>query len=73
MKEIKFHLHRVFQGEDRVIGQFVVRGDQISFPTHSDKFHCDMFPEGKMSASTKNRITELLDNKHKTMYLEKVE
>lgn len=69
---IRFKLHRVFQGKDKVIGQFVVEDNKISFPTHADKHHCDMFPEGGMSAYTKNRITHLLDNQEKTMYLEKV-
>lgn len=68
----KFKLHRVLNGEDKVIGTFEVKDGQISFPSHADQHHCDMFPPGEMSAYTKNRITHLLDNKQKTMYLEKV-
>ena len=68
----KFKLHRVSNDEDEVIGTFEIQGEEIVFPTNVDRHHCDMFPPGKMSDSTKNRISELLDNKQKTMYLEKV-
>lgn len=69
----KFKLHRVFKGEDKVIGTFEVRDNEIVFPTHADEHHCDMFPAGPLDAYTQNRITHLLDNKDKTMYLEKSE
>lgn len=69
---IKFKLHRVKDGKDSVIGTFEVRDGDIIYPSHSDEHHCDMFPAGQMSAYTKNRISHLIDNKEKTMYLEKV-
>ncbi len=68
----KFKLHRVFQGEDKVIGTFEVRDNEIVFPSLRDEHHCDMFDAGPMSAYTQNRISHLLDNKDKTFYLEKV-
>jgi len=69
----KFKLHRVLDGKDSVIGTFEVRDNSIVFPTRRDQHHCDMFPVGPMSDYTKNRISQLLNNKTKTMYLEKVE
>lgn len=72
VKTHKFKLHRVFDGKDSVLGSFEVIDGKITFPSHADEHHCDMFPAGEMSDSTKNRITHLLDNKEKTMYLEKV-
>lgn len=69
---IKFKLHRIFEGKDEVIGVFEVRDNEIVFPSSADEHHCSMFPAGKMSASTQNRITHLLNNKDKTIYLEKV-
>lgn len=72
MVTYKFKLHRIFNGEDKVIGTFEVRGNEIVFPSVTDEHHCDMFPPGPMSAYTQNRITHLLDNKQKTMYLEKI-
>lgn len=68
----KFKLHRISNGEDRVIGSFEVHDNEIVFPSVSDEHNCDMFPPGTMSAYTKNRISHLLDNDHKSMYLEKV-
>lgn len=72
MVKHKFKLHRVFNDKDEVIGTFEIQGDDIVFPTNVDRHHCDMFPAGKMSDSTRNRIGHLLDNQEKTMYLEKV-
>lgn len=68
----KFKLHRVFQDKDEVIGTFEVRDNDIVFPSHADEHYCSMFPAGPMSAFTKNRISSLLDNEEKTMYLRKV-
>lgn len=69
----KYNLHRIFKGEDEVIGTFEVRDNEISFPSHYDKHGCSgMFPAGPISSYTKNRIAHLLDNKDKTTYLEKV-
>lgn len=68
----KFKLHRVVNDEDKVIGTFEVRDNEIVFPTPSDEHHCDLFPAGPMDAHTRNRINHLLDNPDKTMYLEKV-
>jgi hypothetical protein len=67
----KFNLHRVFKGKDEVIGTFEVRDNEIHFASHADEHHCSMFPAGPMSEYTKNRISHLLDNEDKTMYLEK--
>lgn len=72
MVNYRFKLHRVFQGEDKVIGTFEVRNNEIVFPTSADEHHCDMFPAGPMSPYTQNRISHLLDNQDKSMYLEKV-
>lgn len=69
----KFKLHRVFQDKDEVIGAFEVRDNEIVFASHADEHHCSMFPAGPMSQYTKNRITHLLNNDEKTMYLEKAE
>lgn len=66
----KFKLHRVFSGEDKVIGSFEVKDNEIVFPSVADEHHCDMFPAGPIDAYTQNRITQLLDNKEKTFYLE---
>jgi len=68
----KFKFHRIFEGKDEVIGTFEVNNGEISFPSDIDKHHCDMFPPGPMSTSTKNKISYLLDNKEKTTYLEQV-
>ena len=68
----KFKLHRVIDNIDEVIGTFEIHDNEIVFPSNVDRHHCDMFPAGKMSDYTKNRINHLLDNKQKTMYLEKV-
>lgn len=68
----KFKLHRILDGKDEVIGVFKVENDQIKFPTHADEHHCSMFPAGPISNYTRNRISNLLDSKTKTMYLEKV-
>jgi hypothetical protein len=67
-----FKLHRVFKGKDEVLGMFKIVNDEICFPTSADEHNCDMFPSGPMSEYTKNRITHLLDNKSKSMYLEKI-
>lgn len=68
----KFKLHRIFKGEDKVVGTFEVRDGEVVFPSHADEHHCDMFPPGPMAEATQNRITYLLDNKEKSTYLEKV-
>lgn len=69
----KFEVHKVLQDHDEVVGVFEVHDNEIVFPSHADKHHCTgMFPEGLMSAYTKNRITDLLDNEEKTTYLKKV-
>jgi hypothetical protein len=70
---MKFKLHRVFDGEDEVIGAFEIQDDKIIFPSDLDQHHCDMFPPGAMSQHTMNRILSLLNHKTKTMYLEKIE
>lgn len=69
---VKFKLHRVTDGEDKVIGSFSVENNEIKFASHHDQHHCDMFPPGPISAYTNNRIHHLLDNKDKSMYLEQV-
>lgn len=68
----KYKLHRISNEKDSVIGVFEVRNGEIVFPSSVDARHCDMFPAGPISQYTKNRITLLLDNKEKSMYLEKV-
>ena len=68
----KYEVHRVFEGEDRVIGTFEVADKSVSFPTHSDELNCDIIPAGPISSRTEDRIKYLLDNDHKSMYLKKV-
>ncbi len=69
---VRFELHRIMDEKDSVIGRFSVKDGEIVFPSSVDAAHCDMFPAGKMSNYTKNRISYLLDNTGKSMYLKKV-
>lgn len=68
----KFKLHQIFNGKDSVVGSFEVKDNHIVFPTIADEYACDIFPAGKISGYTHNKITELLNNKTKSMWLEKV-
>lgn len=64
-----YTVHRVFNGEDAVRGKFTVENGKIVFSSKQDESNCDIFPPGEMSKRTKDRLVELLDNKHKSVYI----
>lgn len=64
-----YTVHRVFNGEDTVLGKFSVENGSITYASAQDRSNCDIFPEGEMSERTKKRLETLLDNEHKSVYI----
>lgn len=64
-----YTVHRVSDGKSEVRGTFSVENGSITFPTKQDELNCDIFPPGEMSKRTKDRLVQLLDNEHKSVYI----
>lgn len=64
-----YTVHQVFNGETKVLGKLSVQDGKITFPSRQDELSCDIFPPGKMTKRTKDRLVELLDNPHKSVYI----
>lgn len=64
-----YTVHRVHNGEDKVIGHFNVQDEELSFSSSTDEANCSMFPSGKLSEITKARLSTLLDNEAKSVYI----
>lgn len=64
-----YTVHRVFDGKDTVLGKFSVEGNEIVYSSQADEMNCDIFPAGPMSDRTKKRLSSLLDNEHKSVYI----
>lgn len=67
--EQHYYVHRFSNGSDSVIGEFWVKDGSIEFRDDYSFHMCDMFPPGPMGASTRARLTNLLDNKNKVYYI----
>jgi hypothetical protein len=65
----RYIVHHFVQGKDEVLGSFTVENGEICFPTKRDQLRCDLFPSGPMREVTKRRLTTLLNNKSKSVYL----
>lgn len=69
---VHYEVHRFINGEDKVIGTFTVDNDEIQFSCRADEYNCDIFPSGPISAATKRRLKNLLNNKNKSVYIVRV-
>lgn len=69
MKEERYIVYHHFNGKTEKIGSFKVRDGEIHFDSLVDEYNCDIFPAGKMSESTKERLEHLLDNDSKSVYI----
>ena len=65
----RFTVHRFFNGRDEVIGHFTVSNGSIHFDNWADAMNCDIFPEGPMGSMTQRRLTSLLNNTSKSVYI----
>lgn len=68
----KYELHRIFKGQDEILGNFTIDDEVISFSSKGAEKNCSIFPAGKISESTSRRLTHMLDNQGKSMYVTKV-
>ena len=41
--------------------KLIIKGDNIDFPSEDDQHNLDMFPKGKMSEYTKNKLQHYIN------------
>jgi hypothetical protein len=65
----RYTVHRVFNGQDEVLGHFDVVNGEIHFESIADQFNCGIFPPGPIAPMTMRKLSSLLDNHNKSMYI----
>lgn len=65
----RFIVHEFDNGRDVVIGSFIVQNGQIHFDSKVDEMNCDIFPPGPIHPATARRLSNLLNNKSKSVYI----
>lgn len=71
IKDGKYTVYRIYEGEESKLGSFTVKDESISFPSEDDLYNIDLFQEGPMSDKAKNDLEKYLNKEHHHIRIKK--
>lgn len=67
----KYTIYRTYEGEKSKLGSLSIKDEAVSFTNEDDAHNLDMFPQGPMSARTKDVFAKCLKKEHNHITIEK--